>query len=46
MANDIEVVEFNLLGGDVVQINLRARRASVLGDRVKISLNSQVALRN
>ena len=46
VANDIEAVEFNLLGGDVVHVNLKARRASALGGRVGISLNSQVALRN
>lgn len=46
VANDIEAAQFTLLGGNVVRVTLTARRTSVLGGLIEISLNSQVVLRN
>lgn len=46
LANDVESVQFNLFGGDIVYITLTTKKNSISGHFVETDLNSQVVLRN
>jgi len=46
VANDVQSVQFDLLGGNVVYITLTTQRRSTLGHLVSSVVTSQVVLRN
>ena len=46
MANEINDVQFMLIGGDTIHIFLSAQKTTGLGHLLQASLNSQVLLRN
>lgn len=46
LANDIDDIQFTLIGGNVVYIALTTQGRAVLGHQVQAVLNSQVVLRN
>ena len=46
LANNIEDIQFELFGGNVVYLTLTTRKSSIFGHPVEVVLNSQVVLRN